>query len=181
MPVLKNGTPLKAYVFNELMVLPILLQGLRGRSVVLLEVDPILPPLHGLLQRLRSRLTTCGWAKRLEEILPQHHPAWDHAGPLLENMYETLEPEINRIYGFASLASVPGPYAIALRNATTAYIARRLVILLALRDLLDQGFVAPTGFGGVPIYQSWSQMTFPSAIACGALCGVASPTQRWQV
>jgi|GEM_PF-1894118 len=151
MPVLKNGTPLKAYVFNELMVLPILLQGLRGRSVVLLEVDPILPPLHGLLQRLRSRLTTCGWAKRLEEILPQHHPAWDHAGPLLENMYETLEPEINRIYGFASLASVPGPYAIALRNATTAYIARRLVILLALRDLLDQGFVAPTGFGGVPI------------------------------
>ncbi len=140
---------MKPFVVNELTLPVLLLCRLLRRPAIMLAVDALLPPLNGILRRACRRLRDGDAVRMVWELLPQRHPEWDHAGPLLDNMYETLEPQIERIFRFDRLAALPVPYAIAARHAATTYVSGRLGILLSLRQCGEAGLERPADACGL--------------------------------
>ncbi len=140
---------MKFYGANEVTLVPILWRAARKLPTVVVVVDPFFPPLDSILRNIISALENRSRLTPRHDVLADLHTQWDHAAPLLANLYEELEPEINACFEFDRLARLPAPYSAAARAVVTGYISHNLATIHVVRTLASRQLAVASSVGGL--------------------------------
>ncbi|OAN49294.1 hypothetical protein A6A04_04040 [Paramagnetospirillum marisnigri] len=111
-------------VLNELTALSLFLRVRRGEAPRLLLIDPILPPLRPLLDRLWTWARGRG-ARLLIEDYPEHRQEWSYPTLIFtDNVLEVIEPWQGEHFRFDA-ADRDERHGIALKLLATMFMFRR--------------------------------------------------------
>jgi hypothetical protein len=141
---------MRFYVLTERTIAAVLWRVFRRLPTVVISVNASIPPVNHLLRRIAQRLESTRLTP-LHAVFPDHHPAWDHSAPLLEDLYAKLEPRMRALFGFDEFRNLPAPYDVASCNAVTNYVGVQLSTIRAVRAIVRKYGIAPHDIGGLPV------------------------------
>lgn len=166
---------IRIYNLTELTLPGFLLRGLIGRQPYVLAVDPLLPPLRDLLQRIAERMVRASRARWIIDLVPELNHVWEYPTRiLLYNIFAETEAWQNRRYRFADFDRGVPDYAMACRQVTCNFTRLRhfpwLLLATALRDR-PRGSVRVIGLPNDSRegLETWQGRSFASSIGRTAI------------
>ncbi|MBM3950489.1 MAG: hypothetical protein FJ311_03445 [Rhodospirillales bacterium] len=125
------------YLLNEAAMPAILWRGLTGRISHLLAVEPVLPPLHGWLDRFATWAQRRGYLRPVVELCPEMKPLADYpTRVLLYDVFGTIEPWHDRYYRFAKAEREAPALAMAYKQVTCNHVRWKHHSLLMVEAVL---------------------------------------------
>lgn len=136
---------------TELTLPRLLLAALTGRETYVAGVEPLFPPLRGVLERLAAWAERRGRVRPLLELFPEYSHAIEQPATIyIYNIFEETEPWLRQRFALHD-ADTPLPdYGMAIRQATSKFPVPRYLPILLLDEAVRRFGKTNMQIAGVP-------------------------------
>jgi hypothetical protein len=119
---------------NELTIFYLVFLILTGKKTYVLAIDPLFPPLHGILRALVLQFINRGKTHWIVDLCPEYRPEWEYwARTLLYNIFAETESWQNDYFDFKGAENKTSDHAFAYKHLVCGYTKKNHLSFLFIQ------------------------------------------------